>query len=216
MRVTHRGGAHVARRIVALRSLLSGTLKRPVLQRPVQPARPQCDPPDGQSVGQEILVLSTTLQDYRFHGFGNGGTVSMRDNHVHIVGKSLLQEWSQDIPYSELRPNFISMRSRSPTYALAWFFSILFGCLGAWILFDSVTIGPVTARRVAAGIFLVAFSAWIAWRLIFHSVLDWIIFPTSVPGQTVSYSRQGPDGPRVDQFTDELQCRIRDAVTTSQ
>ncbi len=104
------------------------------------------------------------------------------------------------------------MRSRNPGYAYACFFAVLFAIFGIILLYQAAVGDTNAFRRMVAGMFLITFSGWFTWRLLFHSVLDWIIVPSMVPDQRVAFARQGPNSDIVDEFTVELQKRIVQAV----
>lgn len=155
------------------------------------------------------MSVNDAQNAYHFYGFGAEGTLELTESSVRVEGKTFLHTWTRDIPYSELRPNFTSMRSRSPMFPLACGFAILFGVFGLISFGLAATAYEFSGSKfVIGGIFLVAFSSWLTWRLRYRSVLDWIIVPCTIPDQHIVFSRFGPDSDRVDQFTELLRLRI--------
>ncbi len=146
---------------------------------------------------------------FRFAAGGASGTVKLERDHVAIKAQTMDGEWELSVPLESLSPRYSKLRCTAPNNGCGLLLSSLFVIAGITLFVSAVTFMPKLA-----GAFLVAVGSWSTYYLSKHRKADWIMIASNDGGHGVSYTRQGPDLDRADEFTELLMQRIKQVSKT--
>ncbi len=148
---------------------------------------------------------------YRYHTFGAKGKLTLVDDGVECEGKTRQGWWSHKTPYRCLDPNPVYSALPSPGAMLATIPCLIVGMCGVIVLVNGLVnlfmkgqASPMLYYSLAASI-LGGIGIAIAQRF---SKVDWVLFPATLNGHRVMFTKNGPDTERYEDFVSALQERI--------
>ncbi len=147
---------------------------------------------------------------FRFRAMGVRGAVTLTQEEVHTKTRTTYGWWEQTVPLRSLAPRYSKLRTSPPTLGIAVLFTVIFIITGC----TTIVGGNHMLISDCAGIALVATGFWLGYHTNKHRTTDWIMIASNDGGHGVSYTRQGPDIDRADEFTEHLMARIKDVAST--
>jgi hypothetical protein len=154
---------------------------------------------------------SVLTMEYRYRTIGASGRVSLNDDAVVCETITSSSRWSHETPYRFLEPNPVYTTVLAPSAIwtlLPFVFAILFGLLLSYALRGRVN-EPHRILYVSAGAIVVGVAGSVVSKRI--CMVDWIIFPTTLTGHRVAFTRHGPDVEKYEDFVNALLQRIADS-----